>query len=515
MPFRVGNTRLASVARFAWLFTYLLLGAVYVNAQPVLRWAADPNSNAPYSFYGPGRSLTGFEFEIIGAIARRLGRRAEFVQNDWNGLIPGLQRGLYDCVICGIEITPDKADEVIFSLPYYFTFEQYVTRRGTPPITSLDQLRNRTIGTLDQTAALKMLENTPGLTAKTYDQEVNAYQDVANGRLDGVLLDFPIAKYYAAPNPELELCGPPFGRIAYGIAVKKNDAPLQQQIDGALRDLITSGELRTILSRWGLWTDTVAHALGQPVEPAVPDSEYRLFVSTITSQADVWSRLRSYADAGPLLLHGAFLTLAISASSMVVAIATGFLLAICRVFSPLPIRWLATSYIELIRGTPLLIQLLFIFYGLPNIGIRLSPFVASVLGLGLNYAASEAEIYRAGILSVSIGQWHAAYALGLTRMSALRLIIVPQAVRLILPPVTNDFIALLKDSSLVSALTIMELTGAYNRLATETFDYFGAGLVVALLYFIIGLPFARLAHALEKRHGKESMAESFRFHVFR
>jgi polar amino acid transport system substrate-binding protein len=241
------------------------------------------------------------------------------------------------------------------------------------------------------------------------------------------------------------------------------------------------------------------------VEPGAPDSEYRLFVSTITSQADVWSRLRSYAEAGPLLLHAAFLTLAISASSMVVAIATGFLLAICRVFGPLPIRWLATSYIELVRGTPLLIQLLFIFYGLPNIGIRLSPFIASVLGLGLNYAASEAEIYRAGILSVSTGQWHAAYALGLTRMSALRLIIVPQAVRLILPPVTNDFIALLKDSSLVSALTIMELTGAYNRLATETFDYFGAGLVVALLYFIIGLPFARLARALEKRHGTESI----------
>jgi polar amino acid transport system substrate-binding protein len=186
---------------------------------------------------------------------------------------------------------------------------------------------------------------------------------------------------------------------------------------------------------------------------------------------------------------------------MVLAIATGLLVAICRVFGPLPIRWLATAYIELIRGTPLLIQLLFIFYGLPNVGIRLSPFVASVIGLGLNYAASEAEIYRAGILSVPAGQWQAAYALGITRMRALRLIILPQAVRLILPPVTNDFIALLKDSSLVSALTIMELTGAYNRLATETFDYFGAGLVVALLYFIIGLPFARLARALEERYG--------------
>jgi polar amino acid transport system substrate-binding protein len=404
---------------------------------------------------------------------------------------------------------------VNFSLPYYFTFEQFVARRGTPSITSLDQLRNRTIGTLDQTAALKMLENTSGVTAKTYDQEVNAYQDVANGRLDGVLLDYPIAKYYAAPNRQLELSGPPFGKIAYGIAIEKSNLALQEQINGALRDLISSGELRTILSRWGLWTDTVAQAFGQPLEPAAPDSDYRLFVAMVTSQSGVWSHLINYAGAGPLLLRAAFLTLAISACSMIFAIATGLLLVICRVFGLLPVSWLTTAYIELMRGTPLLIQLLFIFYGLPNVGIRLSPFVASVVGLGLNYAASEAEIYRAGILSVAAGQWHAAYALGLTRMSALRLIIMPQAVRLILPPVTNDFIALLKDSSLVSALTIMELTGAYNRLATETFDYFGAGLVVALLYFVIGLPFARLARALEKRYGKESMAESLRFQGFR
>ena len=172
-----------------------------MHAQPVLRWAADPNSNAPYTFYAPGKALTGFEYEIINAVARRLGRRAEFVQNDWNGLIPGLHRGLYDCVICGIEITPDKANEVSFSIPYYFTFEQFVGRRGTPPLSSLEQLRGRNIGTLDQTAALRMLEETPGVIAKTYDQELNAYQDIVNGRLFGVLLDYPIAKYYAAPNP--------------------------------------------------------------------------------------------------------------------------------------------------------------------------------------------------------------------------------------------------------------------------------------------------------------------------
>jgi polar amino acid transport system substrate-binding protein len=483
-------------------FLYSLLCSVCSGTQPALRWAADPNSNAPYTFYTSGKTLGGFEYEIIKAIAGRLGRSAQFVQNDWSGLIPGLHRGLYDCVICGIEIASGKEEEVIFSTPYYFTFEQYVGRRGMPPITSLDQLGGRSIGTLDQTAALRMLEATPGVIAKTYDEELSAYEDIVNGRLFGVLLDYPIAKYYASPNPELELTGPPFGQIAYGIAIDKSNVTLKQEIDIALRDLISSGELRAILSRWGLWTNTVAHALGQAIDPSRPDTEYESFVSSRTGKANLWARIQRYAFAGPLLRRAAFLTLAVSVTAMLVAVLAGLILAFCRVFGPLPVRWFATVYVELMRGTPLLIQLLFIFYGLPNIGIRLSPFVAGVLGLGLNYAASEAENYRAGLLAVPGGQWDAARALGLTRGQSLQLVILPQALRLVLPPLTNDFISLLKDSSLASALTMVELTGAYHRLATETFDYFGTGLLVALIYLLLGLPFVRLARYSESRLAK-------------
>ena len=481
------------------LFFSLTLNSIAASAEPLLRWAADPNSNAPYAFYSKGKDLIGFECEIINAVAKRLGRRAQFVQNDWNGLIPGLQRGLYDCVITGIEITPDKAEQVTFSVPYYFTFEQFVGRRGGPAITSLEELRDRKMGTLDQTAALRMLEETPGVIVKTYDQELSAYEDIANGRLFGVLLDYPIAKYYAGPNPALELSGPAFGQIAYGIAINKNDTQLKLEIDTALVDIIRSGDLRNILSRWGLWTNSVAKAFDQPEQPSRQDTEYQAFVATQTSLQTFWSHLESYGSAWQLLGKAALLTLVVSVAAMLVAIGFGLVLVICRLFAPLPVRWFATSYIEVIRGTPLLIQLLFIFYGLPKVGLQLSPFVASVLGLGLNYAASEAENYRAGLLSVPDGQWQAARALGLTQSKTLRLVIIPQAIRLVLPPLTNDFIALLKDSSLVSALTLLELTGAYNRLATQTFDYFGTGLLVATIYLLIGLPFVRIARRLERQ----------------
>lgn len=479
----------------------LFLTAGILRGGPTLRWAADPNSNAPYTFYAPGNKLAGFEYEIIEAIARRLGREAEFVQNDWDGLIPGLSRGLYDCVICGIEITRDKAGEVLFSNPYYVTYEQFVGRRGTPAVTSLDQLRGKQIGTLDQTAALRMLEDTPGVLTRIYDQEVNAYQDVANGRIFGVLLDFPIAKYYAEPNPALQLSGPPFGQVLYGIAVNKGNDRLQRELNQALAELIASGELRNILSRWGLWTPAVAGAFGQPQAPSSPDIEYQAFAGTQDRPAAIRTRLAHYLESWPLLVQAALLTLEISLAGMAVAIGAGLVLALLRLYGPWPLPWLSIGYIELIRGTPLLIQLLIIFYGLPNIGVKLSPFVAGVLGLGLNYAAYEAENYRAGIFAVPKGQSEAARALGMTHVQGLRFVILPQAFRFVLPPITNDFISLLKDSSLVSMVTLIELTGAYNRIATQTFDYFGTGLLVAAIYLLIGLPFVRLARFTEQQLG--------------
>lgn len=483
-----------------WLLgLFLLLPCLLRADEPVLRWGADANSNVPYAYYGPNDRLTGFEYEIITALAREMGRKPQFVQNDWDGLIPGLGRGLYDCVICGIEITPDKAGEVLFSNPYYVTFEQLVVRKGTPPITSLEQLRGKQIGTLDQTAALAMLENTPGVQAKTYDQEFTAYLDVANGRIFGVLLDYPIAKYFASPNPNLQFTGPPFGQITYGIAIKKGNTALQQEMNAALARLVASGEMRDILSRWGLWTPLVAGALGQPEQPSLPETEFKAFVAANAEEASLGTRLLRYAGYWKMLLQAALLTLEVSIVGMTLAIGVGFTLALMRVFGPWPLRWLATLYIEIIRGTPLLIQLYIIFFGLPSLGIKLSPFVAGVLGLGLNYAAYEAENYRAGLMAVPRGQMEAARALGMTRRQGLFHVIMPQSFRLVLPPVTNDFISLLKDSSLVSMVTLLDLTGAYNRIASQTFDYFGTGLLIAAIYLLIGLPFVRLARYTEER----------------
>ncbi len=171
---------------------------------------------------------------------------------------------------------------------------------------------------------------------------------------------------------------------------------------------------------------------------------------------------------------------------MALAVLLGAALALARVYGPRPLAALAGGYVELFRGTPLLLQLIVVYYGLPELGLRLNPFVAGWLALGLNYAAAEAENYRAGLLSVPRTQLDAARVLGLGRWQAVRHVIAPQALRVALPPVTNDFIALLKDSSLVSVVTLTELTKTYGTLAAATRDHLGLGLLVGAIYLLLG-----------------------------
>ncbi|MEY2821241.1 MAG: hypothetical protein RL105_813 [Verrucomicrobiota bacterium] len=240
-----------------------------------LRWGAASDGNVPFAFH-PDESdvLTGFEKEIVDELARRMGRRPVHVRNDWDGLIPGLQTGAYDVAVNGIEISDDRARSVDFSLPYFRGYEQIVVRRGATGMRTLAELAGRRVGTLGQTLALELLERTPGVTAVKYDQELQAYADLAAGRLDAVLLDFPIAKYYAGPDPRLELVGEPVGEFRYGVALPKG-SPLKREVDAAVAGMAADGTLRRILSRWDLWGPAQASLHNQPAAPDGPPSGYR------------------------------------------------------------------------------------------------------------------------------------------------------------------------------------------------------------------------------------------------
>jgi polar amino acid transport system permease protein/polar amino acid transport system substrate-binding protein len=180
----------------------------------------------------------------------------------------------------------------------------------------------------------------------------------------------------------------------------------------------------------------------------------------------------------------------------------GLLLAIMRVYGGGPASAAARIYIELFRGTPVLLQLFVLYYGLGE-ALHLGPIQAGVIGLGLNYAAYEAEVYRGALLAIPRGQSEASRALGMSPWQTLRFIMVPQAFRLALPPMTNDFVSLLKDSSLVSTVAAIELTKRMQMAALEMRSYLIPGIACAVLYIILSFPLSELARRLERRLSRD------------
>jgi len=245
-----------------------------IKAAGVLRWGSDEAGGAPYEFRDPDNPSRriGFEVEIAEELAWRLGVRIEFVQTDWALLIPALQRGEFDMAMAGIEIMPERREMVDFAGPYYIYLQQLVVRADDTRTTSLDDLVGRKVGTLTNTAAERIIRSAPGIQAVVYDDNVRPYEDLAEGRIDGVLLDQPIALHYARPDPRLRFAGKPFAEGQYAIAVNKRCPKLRAALQKALEDMIRDGTLRRILEKWGLWNEaqTKLPGAGHALVPSRP-----------------------------------------------------------------------------------------------------------------------------------------------------------------------------------------------------------------------------------------------------
>ncbi len=457
-----------------------------IRARGVITYGGDLAGGEPYIYEDPKdpSHVLGFEVDIMNALARRLGVRAEMKQYAWSTLVPSLERGDFDIVMNGLEATADRAQQITLSAPYFVYAETLAVRRDSP-YRSLADLRDKRVGTLNQTVAHDLLRAAP-VEPVLYEDNTVPYTDLAEGRIDGVLLDNIIAERYGctAQHPEV-VCLP--GDVALGtyvIGIRKTDPDLAKAIDAALAAMRADGELERILRADHLWD---AHQTG-PM-PGVTD--------------DNGTRARSF-DLVQLRLfaEGAAYTLGISIAAFLLAVPIGMLLAIGRVYGGPVTRGATRVYIELFRGTPVLLQLYVLYYGLAPYH-SFGPLTAAVLGLGLNYGAYEAEVYRGALLAIPRGQTEAAKALGLGPVQTLRHVLVPQALRLALPPMTNDFVSLLKDSSLVSVITVIELTKRMSIAAVDLRGWLVPGLACAALYLALSVPLSELARRLERRLARD------------
>jgi len=207
-----------------------------------------------------------------------------------------------------------------------------------------------------------------------------------------------------------------------------------------------------------------------------------------------------WLEWGPPLLRGTALTIFLTFGSFTFALVLGLMLALARLNRQ---RWYlcspAQALVEFVRGTPLLVQLFYLYFVLPFVGITLNPIVTGILGLGVNYGAYMSEVYRAGIEAIDRSQWEAAHALAMPTTLIMRLIVLPQAFRIIIPPMGNYLISLFKDTAIVATISIEEVTFTARLLASQTFQYLSIFTAVLVIYFVISFPASRGVAWLERR----------------
>jgi polar amino acid transport system substrate-binding protein len=385
------------------------------------------------------------------------------------------------------------------TVPYY-EFREVLSVRDADAgrFRTLADLRGRRVGTLGGTIAYEILlraEREFGLDAVSYDDDVHPYSDLVMGRLDAVLLDNVLAERRQRAIRGFTIQPQSVATGHYVGVLSASNAALREQVNDILRRAMRDGSLENIFRNWGVWNDD-QQALydrvlaGEPI-PAV----IGLDASEAAVTLSPWEATRRYL---PSLIRASVVTIVLSCLAMALAVALGVSIASGRVYGSRLTQALLTGYVELMRGTPILLQLFVLYYGIAA-AIRLPAFAAALLGLALNYAAYESEIYRSALEAVPTGQLEAARILGLSERQVLTLVRGPQAFRLALAPMTNDFVALLKDSSLVSVLTVLELTKQTQIFATNIGSWVVPGLLCGALYLAMSLPLAGLARRLEAR----------------
>jgi polar amino acid transport system substrate-binding protein len=481
---RLGVLILASIAANAG---FLL--APYANADGldrvrssgVLRYGSDMEGGGPYAYPDPRspRNVTGFEVELMAMLGRDLGVTPEFCQGQWDKLLQVMASGRLDVVINGYEWTENRAREYAATRPYYIYQLQLLVPRGSALRVWADLKKPRpdgrswTVGVLVGSAGdtYAAEQGGPNVRVVRFDGATDAMTAVQNDQYDATLQDLPAARFYRERFPGLEFAGPPESHGYYVIYTRNEDRSLRDALDQGLARLISSGELRRLYERYGIWTE----AQRELTEFAGP-----LEVVSGRQSERGWDLLSHY---GSRLMEAALVTIGLSLGSMPLAMALGLLIAVARLYGPAPVRTVLAGYVELIRGTPLMLQLFVLFYLL-----KLPPWIAGIGGLAINYSAYEAEIYRAGLQAIPTGQMEAALALGMSPGLALRRVIIPQAVRIVIPPVTNDFIALFKDTSVCSVVTLVELTKQYSILANSTGGAIEFAVAAAVLYMMMSVP---------------------------
>jgi arginine/lysine/histidine/glutamine transport system substrate-binding/permease protein len=478
--------------------TLLLIGLLAVGLQSAL-WATPATASwkvgtdptfPPFEFRNPiNGAITGFDVELIEAIGKESGHAIEWVPLPFDGLIPALQSRSVDAAVSAMTITSERARAIDFSRPYFRAGQAIVVRNNGPSFKTLSDLKNRKIAVQIGTTGAQAAEKIPGSQVSSFDTTPTALQELANGNVDAVVSDIPAILYAIdqAKLTGLRISGEKLSKEYYGIAMPTN-SPIVPAINQALNGLIQNGQYAELYKKW---------FGAEP--PELPDR-----APSLASPASPLAGLNLNMLLSNLL-KGAGVTLMLTVLSFSFGLIGGTALAMALQGPWVLAHRLCRIYIDFFRGTPMLVQLFLIYFGLPallqsiELPFTINRVAAAVTALSLNVAAYLAETLRSGIESIDKGQWEAADALGFSPTERMRFVVAPQAIRRVLPTLANEFITLIKDTSLAAVIGFDELFRQGQLMVATSYRAFEIYIAVALVYLIMTTTASILFKRLETR----------------
>lgn len=432
---------------------------------------------APYEYYSNGE-IVGVDIEIAERIAKSLGRKLVVKDVAFDSIINEVKTGKSDIGAAGISYTEERAREVLFT-DNYATSKQVIVVNKKSNITSKENLVGKVAVQLGTTADSYLTKNT-NVTLIREKKFLAAIQDLKNGKVDAVVMDeLPALKLVTS---EMKILDEPLVTDSYGMVIAKGNTELLEKCNQVIEKMKKSGEIDKILLKH--------------MENSSEENE-KSTIFTRFYQSVIYDARYLY------ILEGLKNTLFIAVGAVILGVILGVALAFVRHYHDEVgglrlLNILAKSYIHIIRGTPSILQLMIIYYVIFK-NVSVSIVLVGILAFGMNSAAYVAEIIRAGLNSVSKGQIEAGYALSLSYREVMRKIVFPQALRNILPALGNEFITLVKETSVGAYIGIVELTKASDIIASRTYDYFFPLILIAFIYFIITFSLSKLIHWMEGR----------------
>jgi arginine/lysine/histidine/glutamine transport system substrate-binding/permease protein len=451
-----------------------VLPAISQDTNKVLKVATEPTF-PPFEMQDSKTGgLEGFDVDLINAIGKEAGRKIEWVSLPFDGIIPALQSGTVNAAISGITITAERSQALDFSRPYFKAGLAIAVQENNDTIKSFADLKGKRIAVQIGTTGAKTAAKIPGAEVSTFDAAPLALQELLNGKVDAVLNDAPVTLYAIkdAGLQGIKIVGEQLTEEYYGIALPKNSPDLQA-INAALGTLLETGQYDSIYQKW--------FAGKPPALPLVAPS-----LETGEAKGLNWGQLFSN-----LIFRGVPWTLGLTVLPFLLGLIGGTLVALALISPYKILQIICRVYVDFFRGTPMLVQLFIIYFGLPalcrelGIPIDVNRFAAAVTALSLNVAAYLAEIMRGGIKSIDKGQWEACQSLGMNPLQTMADVILPQALRRMLPPLGNEFITLIKDTSLAAVIGFEELFRQGQLMVATTYRAFEIYIAVALVYLVL------------------------------